>query len=66
MNDWRSKVEISRRDGYKAAAAVLGLLFLLIFLLTSLQRFVLRDKDEAATRRAQRRQQRANRRGARA
>ena len=38
------------------------LLFLLIFFLTSLQRFVLRDKDDAATRKAQRRQQRAARR----
>jgi len=38
------------------------LLFLLIFVLTSLQRFVLRDKDEAATRKAERRQQRAARR----
>ncbi len=31
MNDWRSKVTITRKDGYKAAAAILGLLFALIF-----------------------------------
>jgi multiple sugar transport system permease protein len=35
-------------------AAMAFLLFLIIFLLTSLQRFLLRDKDEAATRRAAR------------
>jgi len=43
MNDWRSKVEISRRDGYKAAAAVLGLLFLLIFAGWILSRFARHD-----------------------
>jgi multiple sugar transport system permease protein len=41
------------------------LLFVLIFVLTSLQRFLLRDKDEAAARRAARAQQRrARRKGA--
>jgi hypothetical protein len=43
MNDWRSKVEISRGDGYKAAAAVLGLLFLLIFAGWILSRFARHD-----------------------
>jgi hypothetical protein len=40
MNDWRSRVNMSRRDGYKAAAAVLGLLFLLIFVGWVLSRFL--------------------------
>ena len=43
MNDWRSKVTISRRDGYKAAGAVLGLLFLLIFAGWILSRFLHRN-----------------------
>ena len=47
-----------RQQQWGQGAAMAFLLFLLIFVLTSLQRFVLRDKDEAATRRAQRRQQR--------
>ena len=38
------------------------LLFALIFFLTSLQRYVLRDKDEAATRKAARAQARAAKR----
>ena len=48
-----------RQQQWGQGAAMAFLLFLLIFVLTSLQRFVLRDKDEAATRKAQRRQQRA-------
>jgi multiple sugar transport system permease protein len=51
-----------RQQQWGQGAAMAFLLFLLIFVLTSLQRFVLRDRDEAATRRAQRRQQRVNRR----
>ena len=51
-----------RQNQWGQGAAMAFLLFLIIFVLTSLQRFVLRDKDEAATRRAQRRQQRAARR----
>lgn len=47
-------------------AAMAFLLFILIFLLTSLQRFVLRDKDEAATKKAQRTQERRARKGVRA
>ncbi len=39
-------------------AAMAFLLFILIFVLTSLQRFVLRDKDEAAQRKAEKRQRR--------
>ena len=27
MNDWRSKVQMSRRDGFKAAGVIIGLLF---------------------------------------
>jgi multiple sugar transport system permease protein len=44
-------------------AAMAFLLFLLIFVMTSFQRFVLRDKDEAARRRAERTQKRAARKG---
>jgi multiple sugar transport system permease protein len=44
-------------------AAMAFVLFALIFVLTSLQRFVLRDKDEAATRRASRAKERRARRG---
>ncbi len=51
-----------RQNQWGEGAAMAFLLFLIIFVLTSLQRFVLRDKDEAATRKAQRRQQRAARR----
>ena len=51
-----------RQNQWGQGAAMAFLLFLIIFVLTSLQRFVLRDKDEAATRKAQRRQQRAARR----
>ncbi|MDF3044734.1 MAG: N-Acetyl-D-glucosamine transport system, permease protein 1 [Ornithinibacter sp.] len=51
-----------RQNQWGQGAAMAFLLFLIIFVLTSLQRYVLRDKDEAATRRAQRRQQRAARR----
>lgn len=50
---------VSQQWGRGAAMAFL--LFLLIFLLTTLQRWILRDKDEAATRRARRRQKRAMR-----
>lgn len=42
-------------------AAIAFILFVLIFVLTSLQRFVLRDKDEAARKRAERRQRRQQR-----
>ena len=31
MNDWRSRVNMSRRDGLKAAGIILGILFTLIF-----------------------------------
>lgn len=31
MNDWRSQVKLSRRDAYKAACIILGLMFALIF-----------------------------------
>ena len=51
-----------RQNQWGQGAAMAFLLFFLIFVLTSLQRFVLRDKDEAATRRASRRQQRAAKR----
>ncbi|WP_371814191.1 hypothetical protein [Phycicoccus sp. HDW14] len=40
-------------------AAMAFLLFVLIFVLTSFQRFVLRDRDEAARKKAERAQQRA-------
>ena len=45
----------SRQQQWGQGAAIAFLLFLLIFVLTTLQRFVLRDKDEAAARKAQRR-----------
>jgi multiple sugar transport system permease protein len=45
-------------------AAMAFILFLLIFVLTTLQRFVLRDKDDAAQRKAERAQRRAARRSA--
>jgi multiple sugar transport system permease protein len=44
-------------------AAMAFLLFALIFVMTTFQRFVLRDKDEAALRKAQRAQKRAARKG---
>ena len=40
-------------------AAIAFILFVLIFLLTSIQRFLLRDKDESAARKAAKRQRRA-------
>lgn len=46
---------------YPRGAAIAFLLFALIFLLTQLQRFLLRDKDDAAQRRAERAQRRARR-----
>ncbi|MFQ6170628.1 carbohydrate ABC transporter permease [Oryzobacter sp. R7] len=52
-----------RQQQWGQGAAMAFLLFVLIFLLTSLQRFVLRDKDEAATKKAQRTQQRRARKG---
>lgn len=48
---------------FPRGAAMAFLLFLLIFVLTQLQRWILRDKDEAALRRAQRRQRRDRRGG---
>jgi multiple sugar transport system permease protein len=53
-----------RQQQWGEGAAMAFLLFLLIFVLTSLQRFVLRDKDEAVRRRDERRQRRAARRRA--
>jgi multiple sugar transport system permease protein len=44
-------------------AAMAFLLFILIFVLTSIQRFVLRDKDEAAQRKSERQQRRAAKKG---
>ncbi|MGL4176197.1 MAG: carbohydrate ABC transporter permease, partial [Dermatophilaceae bacterium] len=44
-------------------AAMAFLLFALIFVLTSIQRFILRDKDEAARKMAERAQRRAARKG---
>ncbi|MGL5928439.1 MAG: carbohydrate ABC transporter permease [Dermatophilaceae bacterium] len=44
-------------------AAMAFLLFALIFVLTSIQRFILRDKDEAARKKAERAQRRAARKG---
>ena len=51
-----------RQQQWGQGAAIAFLLFLLIFVLTSLQRIVLRDKDEAAAPQGERRQQRAARR----
>ena len=31
MSDWRTRVNLNRRDGFKAAGIILGLLFALIF-----------------------------------
>ncbi len=53
-----------RQQQWGQGAAIAFLLFLLIFVLTSLQRFVLRDKDAAATKKAERRQRRAAAKGA--
>jgi multiple sugar transport system permease protein len=44
-------------------AAIAFLLFMLIFVLTSIQRYWLRDKDVAAQRKAERAQRRAAKRG---
>lgn len=55
-----------RQQQWGQGAAIAFILFVIIFVLTSLQRFVLRDKDEAARRKAERAQQRAARKGARA
>jgi hypothetical protein len=43
MTDWRSKVTLSQRDGVKAAAVILGLLFLCIFVLWVAMRFLRPD-----------------------
>ncbi|MBM6399806.1 sugar ABC transporter permease [Phycicoccus sp. MQZ13P-5] len=48
-----------RQQQWGQGAAMAFLLFVLIFVLTSFQRFVLRDKDEAARKRAERAQKRA-------
>ena len=40
MTDWRSNVQITRKDGLKAAGAILGLLFALIFVGWIVMRFV--------------------------
>lgn len=31
MNDWRSKIQMSRHDGFKAAGVILGLMVACIF-----------------------------------
>jgi hypothetical protein len=43
MSDWRSQVNLSRRDGIKAAGAVIGLLVLLIFAGWIVSRFMRGD-----------------------
>lgn len=48
---------------FPRGAAIAFLLFLIIFVLTQLQRWILRDKDAIAQRRAERRQRRDRRRG---
>lgn len=53
-----------RQQQWGEGAAMAFILFALIFALTSLQRFVLRDKDAAADKRAARAQRRANKKGA--
>ncbi len=55
-----------KQQQWGQGAAMAFLLFLLIFVLTSFQRFVLRDKDEAARKKAERVQRRAAKKGARA
>jgi multiple sugar transport system permease protein len=52
-----------RQQQWGEGAAMAFLLFVLIFVLTTFQRFVLRDKDVAAERRAQRAQRRALKKG---
>jgi len=52
-----------RQQQWGEGAAMAFLLFLLIFVLTTFQRFVLRDKDEAKRRKAERAQKRAGRKG---
>jgi multiple sugar transport system permease protein len=51
-----------KQQQWGQGAAIAFLLFALIFVLTSLQRFVLRDRDEAARRKALRAQRRRTRR----
>ena len=50
-----------RQQQWGQGAAMAFLLFVLIFVLTTFQRFVLRDKDEASQRKAERAQRRAAR-----
>ncbi|WP_377642199.1 carbohydrate ABC transporter permease [Oryzobacter terrae] len=50
-----------RQQQWGEGAAMAFLLFVLIFVLTTFQRFVLRDRDEAARRKAERAQKRAAR-----
>ena len=52
-----------RQQQWGQGAAIAFILFALIFLLTSAQRFILRDKDAAAGKRAERAQRRSTRRG---
>lgn len=52
-----------RQQQWGEGAAMAFLLFLLIFVLTTFQRFVLRDKDEAKRRKAERARKRAARKG---
>ena len=47
MNDWRSKVTITRKDAYKAAGAILGLLFALIFAGWIISRFMRHEPPPA-------------------
>ena len=55
-----------RQQQWGQGAAMAFLLFILIFVLTSAQRYVLRDKDEAAKRKAERSQHRSARKAVRA
>ncbi len=48
-----------RQQQWGQGAAMAFLLFILIFVLTSIQRFVLRDKDDAKQKKAEKRQRRA-------
>ena len=52
-----------RQQQWGEGAAMAFLLFLLIFVLTTFQRIVLRDKDEAKRRKAERARKRAARKG---
>ena len=52
-----------QNNRFGIGSAIAFLLFALIFVMTTFQRFVLRDKDEAARRRAERAQKRAARKG---